>query len=341
MGRTRFAILLALCLTVGAVGNTAAAQDAEVVKRLTKYGKLSKGEAKRVAKDLSKRMKRAADMTNQRDPLRMAVSQALFNTPAPADQMASAKVRLRLYAGLNAWALDNLFKPRPGAIQGCVANYGASSKQCEALVAAGGKVSLADARKQGAGAAIASGQPRRFGQPQQQQRFGQPQPRRFGQQPRRFGQQPQRFGQQPQRFGQPAARPAPRRAARPAPRPAARPMGPHKSVAQRKAEYQARRQAYLERKKAEMEARKAKIVGSAGGERVERGLVSGDDAEAMGIDGGKDQQPTASAAPRKEKQVAAATPAEATPEPEKPKKKPKAALDDDLLGDLLGNPLGD
>ncbi len=328
MGRTRFAILLALSLALGAVGSTAAAQDAQVVKRITKYGKLSRGEAKRLAKNVSKRMKRAADMTGQQDALRSAVSRALFNTPQPADQMAAAKVRLRLYGGLNAWALDNLFKPRPGAIATCTRDLGVKRKQCEALIAAGGKISLADARKLGAGNAVAAAQQRRFGQQPQRRSFGQqPQQRRFGQQgqQRSFGQQQQRFGQRQQPQRRPAARPAP----------AARPMAPQKSVAQRKAEYQARRKAYLERKKAEMEARKAKIVGNAGGERAERGPASEDEAAAAGLPPPK-KKPSA-----KKAQTASTAPAAA--ESPKPKKSKKAdpALDEGFLGDLLGDPLGE
>ena len=62
---------------------------------------------------MSARMKRAADMTNDSDPLRVAVSQALYGTPVAGDAMKAAKIRLRLYAGLNDWALENLFAPRP------------------------------------------------------------------------------------------------------------------------------------------------------------------------------------------------------------------------------------
>src|SRR6185503_188140 len=97
---------LAASVALALAASTAYADDA-ANKRLTKFGKLSGAEANRVASSVTTRMKRAADMTSANDPLRMAVSNALFGAPVPADKMGGAKVRLRLYAGLNEWALDN------------------------------------------------------------------------------------------------------------------------------------------------------------------------------------------------------------------------------------------
>ena len=275
---------LAAGVMLALAASTAYADEA-ATKRLSKFGKLSGAQANRVASTVSTRMKRAADMTGATDPLRMAVSSALFGAPVPADQMAAAKVRLRLYAGLNEWALDNLFTPRPGAVNSCSSSYGLSSKECEALLAAGGKTSLADAARQGGGASappvMAAGPQPAYGQPQPQygyaQRPQQPaQGSRFGRYDSGFrpAAQPQpAYAQQPA-YGQPAARPAAGygygqpaarpMAARPAPAAVAPPPNPA-LAANRKAEYERKRQEYLERKKAEMAARKSKIVATAGG----------------------------------------------------------------------------
>ena len=60
----------------GVRGQRASADDEEVARRLDKYGKLSGGEARKVVSNVSSRMKRAADMTNDGDPLRQAVAAA-------------------------------------------------------------------------------------------------------------------------------------------------------------------------------------------------------------------------------------------------------------------------
>lgn len=332
------------------VAPTLHAQDKSVVRRLAKHGKLPGGKAKRLTRELSKRMKRAADMTAADDPLRMAVSQALFGTPTPADQMAAAKVRLRLYAGLNDWALDNLFKPRSGAIARCQKDFGASEGECQSLVAASGRIALADARKLGGGQAVASRAPGAGS------RFGQ-RPSRFGRRPSRFGgsrrAQPSRFGNAasrrptPSRFGNAAARrPTPPRAAAPAARPKPSPAA-RQSAAERKAAYQARRQAYLERKKREMAERKAKLVAAAGGNRAQRGPASEDEAAAAGVEM---QKPAAkpSAAPGAAPSAAPAQAATASAKSEEPApaeapapKKKNETLDEGFLGDLLSDPLGD
>ena len=66
--------------------------------------------------------------------------------------MTAAKIRLRLYAGLNEWALENLFAPRPGAIANCQASSGCAASDCEALLAAAGRMGPAQASRIGAGA---------------------------------------------------------------------------------------------------------------------------------------------------------------------------------------------
>jgi hypothetical protein len=71
----------------------------------------------------------------------------------PPDAMATAKVRLKLYAGLNEVALEALFAPKPGAIAACTRDVGASQSECEALVAAAGGSSVAKIRKVAGGPA--------------------------------------------------------------------------------------------------------------------------------------------------------------------------------------------
>lgn len=338
----------AALLLQGFALQTASADDADVARRLGKYGKLSSAETRKVVSTVSSRMKRAADMTNDDDPLRVAVTRALYGRPVAGDVMKAAKVRLRLYAGLNDWALENLFSPRPGAIANCTSQFGLNEKSCEALIAASGQVALSDASRLGAGKPIGNTQaasPYRGNaqaRTQQNPRFG-----RFNS-GYRAG-QPAQAAQQ-QRPTWTAQRPAP--AARPAARPtAARPVAPPasaQSVAARKAEYQRKRQEYLARKREEMEARKNKVVAVAAGERIQRGPASVEEAEAAGLDPaaarrassshsapvaskGAPKVPAAKAAPAQE---VAQAPAEA------PSKQDNPALDNSFLEGLLDDPLG-
>ena len=118
------------------------------------------------------------------------------------------------------------------------------------------------------------------------------------------------------------------------------------SVASRKAEYERKRQEYLDRKKAEMEARKTKIVATAGGtERVQRGPSSAAEAEAVGID-----PATVAAAPAAKpaaKGAKGAAPAAAEPADtevaaveEAPAEEKKPTLDNSFLEGLMDDPLG-
>jgi len=184
------------------VASSTAHADDSAQKRLSKYGKLGGPAAGRVASAVSTRMKRAADMTNSGDPLRMAVSEALFGTPTPADAMAAAKVRLRLYAGLNDWALDNVFAPKPGAIASCINSFQLQPNECEALIAAGGKTSLADAAKRGKGAAPGAAPAQSYGFARQPQGGGQGS---YGNARAQYGQgaAPRQYGQPQQQYGQP------------------------------------------------------------------------------------------------------------------------------------------
>jgi hypothetical protein len=147
-------VLLSACLVTAMAGTARAADDENVVSRLSSNGGLSSSAAKKLVSKVNVRMAKAADATaGANDPMRAAVSLALFQSPTPPNSMAAAKVRLRLYAGLNEWALEAIFAPQPGVIAGCVREVGASQSECEALVAAAAKSSVAQIRSIAGGAA--------------------------------------------------------------------------------------------------------------------------------------------------------------------------------------------
>ncbi len=365
-------------VTLGSLASSARADDEQVVHRLTKYGKLSSSQAHQVIQEVTGRMKRAADITSSTDPLRMAVSNALFHTSVPPDTMSSAKVRLRLYAGLNHWALENLFAPRPGAMMTCTTQFGLGQQQCEALLAAGGNTSPAEAARLGAGMPIGGGAPAGGGYAQPA--YGQAAPAYGGfNQPSRFGSYNSGYAvQRPvQRYGaygarpaaapawnaraaapaqnawaaRPAAAPQPVAAPRPmvAPRPMAPPPPNPAVVANRKAAYEARRQAYLERQRQEMEARKAKILNSTEGTTpVQRGPSSADEAAVAGLSADTVAKPVPAAAAKSPAKSAAApaavasaaAPASAEAAPAAPAKSSKGTLDNDFLSGLMDDPLG-
>jgi hypothetical protein len=147
-------VLLSACLVTAMAGTARAADDENVVSRLSSNGGLSSSAAKKLVSKVNVRMAKAADATAaMNDPMRAAVSLALFQSPTPPNSMAAAKVRLRLYAGLNEWALEAIFAPQPGVIAGCVREVGASQSECEALVAAAAKSSVAQIRSVAGGSA--------------------------------------------------------------------------------------------------------------------------------------------------------------------------------------------
>lgn len=147
-------VLLSACLVTAMAGTARAADDENVVSRLSSNGGLSSSAAKKLVSKVNVRMAKAADATSAAtDPMRAAVSLALFQTPTPPNSMAAAKVRLRLYAGLNEWALEAIFTPQPGVVAGCVREVGASQSECEALVAAAAKSSVAQIRSVAGGSA--------------------------------------------------------------------------------------------------------------------------------------------------------------------------------------------
>lgn len=227
---------LVIACSLAAVSGVAHADDHAVARRISSHGKLTSSHAKQLAAKVSERMARAADAPPAMiEPLRAALSQALLGTPMPPDGISAAKVRLKLYAGLNEFALEAIFAPRPGAIASCQRDLELTSKECEALVAAAGEVSVAQAKRSGGGPAPAPvamapmrgapGGGRFGGYPQQaamqQQGYGRQAPppqagSRFGggapapQQGSRFGGAPpqqNRFAGQPAMAAQPVAAP--------------------------------------------------------------------------------------------------------------------------------------
>jgi hypothetical protein len=150
MSQIRNAIVFACSLA--AISGSAAAEDQTVIHRLAANGGLSSSNAKQLVAKVGKRLARAADAPpSMNDPLRAALSQALLGSPVPPDQIAAAKVRLKLYAGLNEFALEAIFAPKPGAIAGCVRDVGVTQNECESLVAAAGKTSVSQARQAAGG----------------------------------------------------------------------------------------------------------------------------------------------------------------------------------------------
>ena len=165
---------LVMACSLAAVSGVAHADDHAVARRISSHGKISSSHAKQLASKVSERMARAADAPPAMiEPLRAALSQALLGTPMPPDGISAAKVRLKLYAGLNEFALEAIFAPRPGAIASCQRDLELTSKECQALVAAAGEVSVAQAKRSGGGPApapVAMGPMR--GAPQGGGRFG-------------------------------------------------------------------------------------------------------------------------------------------------------------------------
>lgn len=307
-GVSRFSVIAAVLL-LGM--SSASADDDGVTKRLTKYGQLRRGESDSLTETVTKRMKRAADMTSSQDPLRAAVGRALGLSNS-TDAMSAAKIRLRLYAGLSEWALDNLFIAKPGGIGRCQQEFGLTARQCEALVAAAGKMPAEEASK------VAGGAP-----PPMPMATARPTATPAGSS--RFGKYDS--GYRAPTATAPVARPTPVAVKRPVVAPMAAAPNPNA-----RAEYQRRRAEYLERQRLEMEARKAKIVATAGGTApVDRGPASESAAAEAGPAQAKAAETKAKAAPEAEAEEA---PVAAAPEDN------KAALDGDLLDSLLGDPLG-
>jgi hypothetical protein len=288
------------CLVAFTAAN-ASADNKGVVKRLKTYADLSESDARIVMDKVSQRMKVAADVSNTRDPLRIAVSQALYDTASPESESEMSMVRLRLYAGLTQWALDNLFASRSGVTRICSGQTELVAEDCRALLAAAQSVQLADisplrleTRAQPVDEAVAVAAPAQIA---------------------RAKEAPAPAGSIAH-----AQSPVPARAAPMAAVDAA-------SVTQRKAEYARQREEYLARRRQEMEARKAKVIATAGGERVRRGPASQAEAEVVGLASSSSHDSESHAL------VASRSSGAST--------RHKAASEDsDLLEGLMDNPLG-
>ncbi len=335
---------LAIGISVSALGPSAAhAEDGAVVQRLTGSGGLSAAAAKRLIAKVSQRMAKSADtLASANDPLRVALSNTLFHVPVPPDTMSAAKMRLKLYAGLNEAALEALFAPKGGAIASCVRATAATQPECEALVAAAGRVSVAEAKSSsgGPGLAVAVVAPTRA-QPAAAPAAG----------------GGSHFGRYDSGFAKPAPAPAyvaaaPVQRAQPAtfqPVQRAQPAAFHSAPARgaqpavsAKEAYRLQREAYLARQKEQFEERKQKLA--AAGAPAESSPAPATAAPTAPVAA----KPTAVAAkgvsaPAKAAPVAAVdeAPAEAPAAAAAPAaKSDKPTLDGDFLDGLLADPLG-
>ncbi|MEY4583049.1 MAG: hypothetical protein RL701_7752 [Pseudomonadota bacterium] len=361
MTHIRKAILFACSIVTGTAalsGGIARAEDQAVLKRLASNGGFKGNHGKQLVAKVNQRLARAADMPpTMADPVRVAVNQAMLGTPSANDQISAAKVRLKLYAGLNVAMLEAMFTPKRGAIATCVRDVSVSAKECAALVAAAGKTSVAKAKKKAAGPAaprveVATTAPVPAASSSAQASSGS----RFGS---RFSSGYQAPAQQapvaqaPVQQAQPARAPAaqpqaqPRYAAAPAPAVAAAPAPAYIASASpqpaasagfaggdagRKEAYKAQREAYMARQRQQFEERRAKLQGA--------------------------QAAAAEPAPKPAAPAQAAAPAKAEAAPETPldadmkaavAESPsgaaaatgtKAGLDGDFLDGLLDDPLG-
>jgi hypothetical protein len=277
-------------------------------------------------------MQKSADtLASATDPLRVAMSQALFHSSVPPDNMAAAKMRLKLYAGLNEAALEALFTPKTGAISSCVRTIGATQAECEALVAAAGRTSVAEARSAAGGAAplaVAVAAPVRASQPAPAGGS------RFGHYDSGFrgGAAPMAQPQPQPAFAAAPVRQQPAFAARQAP------VAQTAGMSQKEA-YKAQREAYLARKKAEFEERKQKMADASAPPPGTEANVSQPKAAVASAKAEPAPAPTKGAPAKGAVAAAAEEPAAAEPA-EVAKKSDKPALDNDFLDGLLSDPLG-
>lgn len=346
------------CLVV--IAGTASADDSAVVSRLTSHGGLSSSAAKKLVGKVNMRMAKSADATaSSGDPMRAAVSLALFQSPNPPNSTAAAKVRLRLYAGLNEWALEAIFSPQPGVIAGCVRELGANQSDCEALVAAAAESSVAKIRSQSHGPAnapppaapsyasrsAAPAAPMAAGAAAGGSRFG-----RFDSGYRGAAPQQAQYAPRPAAYQQPsyqrAAAPQPAPAyQRPAPAAyaAAAPAAPAVSQDEqlaRKEAYKAQREAYLARQKAEFEERRAKAGAVVASDASDAPPRQGAAAAAPAAVATKSAPASAPSAKATSKPAAASDDLGDAPGEVASTGSGKAGLDSDFLDGLLDDPLG-
>jgi hypothetical protein len=298
-----------------ATSSTTLAEERPVLRRLKTYGDLSDDDAHVIIEKISQRMKVAADLSNSSDPLRVAVSTALYDSATPSEPSATSMVRLRLYAGLTEWALDHVFSSRRAVSEIC-SGSGLQALECRALLAAAQSVPVDDVSPLRIRVASAVADDANTAPPQPAAATT-----RW---PR-----PSAASNTPAADTASAGLPTPRRAA--TANLAAPPQRTAAAVAQRKADYAAQRQAYLERRRTEMETRKAKLLANAGGERAKRGPASQEEAEVVGLGRTASAPPAAAAQAQEDPDMVASRGA-------KRSGSEKAA--DDLFEGLMENPLG-
>jgi hypothetical protein len=321
MMNPRHVLALAVCLAcLVCLPRGASADDSAVTQRLQSHGGLAGPAAKRLQSKVSQRLQKAADtLASATDPVRVAMSQALYRAAVPPDNMAAAKLRLKLYAGLNEANLDALFLPKPGAISACVRSFGATQGECEALVAAAGRQSVADARSAAGGPPVvmAGAVPPPAAAPAPAPGGG------------RFGSYNSGFAGRATFAATPAAQPATTRFGGAAPAPAAQP-----AVSQKQA-YQAQREAYLARQRQQQEERKSKL--NALNASAPAPDVARPASEPAPVAAAK---PAPSAKGKAAPVAAAEAPAEEAPVEEPVAANSGPALDGDFLNGLLADPLG-
>jgi colicin import membrane protein len=112
------------------------------MQRLTERGELSAPQARVLVKVVSKRMQRAASPRERNDQVRLAVARALHEKRATSKRGRS-RVAARLRAGLDRWALEQLFAPSAASMARCAHQFKLSPNLCDALAAAATKESPA------------------------------------------------------------------------------------------------------------------------------------------------------------------------------------------------------
>ena len=110
--------------------------------------------AKQLVAKVNQRLAHAADVPpTVVDPVRAVLTQAMLGTPTTNDQISAAKVRLKLYAGLNEFVLEAMFTAQSGAIANCMRDLDLTSKECTSLVAAAAETSVSKVKRRAGGPA--------------------------------------------------------------------------------------------------------------------------------------------------------------------------------------------
>jgi tetratricopeptide (TPR) repeat protein len=129
-----FGILLA------AASTPAAAQDRAVVARLTEFGRMPSGDARRVARTVGDGLRANADRGGlEYDRIRQAVGRSMFDGPGrtrPEFESRLEQVLERMRHGLDEQLLGALFPNRENVAVLCANDFEVSMPDCDSLVAA-------------------------------------------------------------------------------------------------------------------------------------------------------------------------------------------------------------